>query len=376
MRAVPQMYLDVMRRSHAVDIKLDSYLDQVELADKIPVIDGSITYDATADLRRRIEFTVPLTDPQGRSWDPSDEVQHPLNYYGQRLHLQLGVGIGTTGWWWFDHGWFLITAWTVDENAQTVQVTAVDLSQLVDDARLYFSTSPGGRMTYATAFEYLLGDILPFTIQSGVPSGTVNRATIWERERRKNLDDLCNAWGTRWYVDDTGRVQVAPALTAVDSQTEPVSEVTWGPYGTLTARSRTAQRDRIYNAVVVTGKQSEDGSGIVPTAYAEQVGDGPISVSGPFGRRPKFFTSDYLVTDAQCLTVARQMLYDATVMTRSEPASAIPDYALELLDVVRVVSGSGSSFLGRVSSIKLPLTANGGAMELTVGNEPESEEES
>jgi hypothetical protein len=377
-RAYDPIYREILTTAHSILVQVQSWRGGVLLADNVPVLDGTITYDDTANLRRRLTLDVPLYDPVTRtSWDPGDNPNHPLNWYGQRLQVNIGVGTPSGGSIWFNHGWYLIDSWELSESAegQIISVSAVDLSQLIDDDRLYTVQTPLKGNTYRREFTTLLDGMLPVVFAPELPERTVNANTVWDRDRRKNLDDLCAAWGARWYVDDTGSARVEPAYTDVTSETVPDTVIQWGASGTIVERGRSGARGRLYNAVVVTGKQAEDSTEVQPFGWAEiRDINSPIRVLGPFGRRPRFYASDLLTTAAQCTATAKTMLADVSRVSRSEPVTAVPDYALEPGDVVQIRT-SGTRFTGRVQSIELPLTATAGPMTLTVSTVPEDNDD-
>jgi hypothetical protein len=277
-------------------------------------------------------------------------------------------------------GQVLINTWDVDETGEAVEVEAVDLAQLIADAKHYTIETPAPGTTYAREFERLAAGILPVRIADGLSlTATVNAATIWARERDKNLTKLCKAWGARWYVDDDGYLTAAPAYPDITDQTPPVVHLTGGTNGTVVARARSGTRERLYNAVVVTGRAVREDQATteppVPWAAAE-VRDprSPIRIDGPYGRRPKFYTSEMLTTSAECQATAIQMLAAASGVSRTEPVACVPDPSMDLGDVVRVVT-RGIPWTGRVQSFALPLTAAGGSMKVVVSNAPAANED-
>lgn len=376
MRAVSPGYRATLATSHGVRVNVSSWRSGTRLAAKVPISGGSITYDDTATLRRRLALTVPVEDPQALySWDPGDNANHPLANYGQQLHVELGI-IGPTGAAEvFNHGWYLITGWQLSEDDRTVTVTAVDLTQLLVDDRLYWTSGPGKSRTYRSAFTLLVHSNMPVVVDSALSSKTVNSATVWERDRIKNLDDLADAWGARWYIDDNGNAHASLAYTPVTQSTTPQLVLTSGVNGTVVNRSRDATRERLYNAVIVNGKTPSTTGAKQPFGYAQiTAASSPIRVTGPYGRKPRFYTSELLTTDAQCTATAQSLLPQVSSVSRSEPVLCVPDPSIELGDVLQVRT-QGSRFTGRVSSLTLPLGAEGGAMTVTLSNEPELDDE-
>jgi hypothetical protein len=370
MRGHPPNWPAVLAASHTVSVRVSAWRGGRLLADWVPVLDGQIVYDDTAQLRRRLSVTVPAHDPQtGMSWDPGGSPLHPLAAYGQRLNVILGAGAFL-----FDHGWYLVTAWSVDEADQTVRVDAVDLAQLVIDARHYRAETSRAE-PYNAAFTRLINNILPVTISPSLPPRITPAGTVWARERDKNLADLTAAWPARWFVNDSGSAHADMPYADLTPDTTAQTRLVAGAAGTVISRSREQARDRLYNAVVATGKA--DGDNAAPYGTAEITrADNPLNVSGPFGRRPRFYASELLTSSEQCRLAAAAILPAAAATSRTEPITAIPDPALELGDIAQVHTPAGGVFLGRVSGITMPLTATGGAMTVTVTNGPELADES
>lgn len=213
MRPTSPTWPHVIPAAHHVAATVESWRSGALLADSIPITSGSITYDDTATLRRRVTLTVPARTPDGTVWDPGSNPAHPLAAYGQRLHIRAGIQHPAGPTELLDHGWYLITEWERPENEGELTVTGVDLAQLLADARHYRTETPGKNNTYAAEFARLADNILPTLTDPHLPSRKVNALTVWDRDRTRNLDDLCEAWGARWYVDDQGRLAAAPDYT-------------------------------------------------------------------------------------------------------------------------------------------------------------------
>ncbi|MCF2529378.1 DUF5047 domain-containing protein [Yinghuangia soli] len=372
MRARSPAWDYVIPSCHGIAAEVTSWRSGVQLG-AVPLLGGEITYDDTALLRRRLTLSVPNRMPDGRSFDPGDDAAAPLAVYGSRLRVMAGIVHPNGSTELLRHGWYLVTEWERDEAARTVEVTAVDLAQLLDDARHLGTESPPAGSTYAAEFTRLVDGLLPVRIAPGLPDRRIPPGTVWDRERPKNLTELCRAWGARWFIDDDGYATAAPAYSDVTPATPTDVRFVSGRRGTVVNRRRAASRDRLYNAVVATGKAPPESSSYAPSAVAT-IDSGPIAWDGPYGRKPRFYQSDLLVTNDQCQEAARNILARSSSVSRSEPITAVPDPALELGDVAQVLTG-GQSFTGRVSSIKLPLIADG-PMEVTVTNQPAQEEES
>lgn len=352
--------------SHDVVTIVDAYLDGQLTAASVPIISGTITYDATARITRRLEIEVPARDQNGRSFDPSGDPTHPLAAYGQRLQVRTGITLPGGVIELMNQGWYLITDWSRTDAGGTVIVQAQGLTRLLQDARLYHPYAPGPTDLREVIPE-LLDDIVPSVIESTLPERSTSSQKIWQRDRLEALDDLADAWPARWDIDDDGAAHFYPPYAEITPSSVPVRVLQDGVNGTVVDRDRTGSRDRIRNAVVVTGAVAA--SGAVPSFTAERL-TGPMRVSGPFGRVPLFYTSDMITTVQQAIGTANSMLARRALLSRTENVVAVPDPALELGDIVRIYT-EGDALLGRAQSITLPLTAAQGAMRCSVATDPE-----
>ena len=372
MRAMSPAWRQLIRYSHRVITRADSWLAGQQLAAAIPVESGTITYDDTGTLKRRLSLTVPAQTPTA-TWDPAGNPAAPLAAYGQRLHVATGISYPNGAVELADHGWYLLTSWERDDAEGTITVEAFDLAQLVADDRLPEPSSPPPGATYVSEFTRLIGANLPVVIDPGLTDKAISGSVVWERERDTALNTLCAAWPARWYVGDDGAAHAAPAYPAVLANTAPVIELTDGEAGTVVTRARRGDRGALYNVLVADGRQPDDGSAR-PHAVA-QITDpaSPVRASGPYGRVVRFYESDLITTQPQAQATADSLLITYASAGRVESATAVPDPALQLGDVARIYTKDGHAYTGRTTGLALPLTAKEGAMTVTIGTLPAEE---
>ncbi|CAM5600236.1 hypothetical protein SSPIM334S_02371 [Streptomyces spiroverticillatus] len=385
MRPSSDIYQQLITTSHDVVCEVSAWMGPGEytpyrlLAARVPVTSGTIQYDDTATLRRRLNITVPIRDPENATnWDPQGDPAHPLAVFGQQLNVRIGLTLPNGEVELFNHGWYLISEWSVDELERTVSVTAVDVAQRIVDERLMIARGPWSTAkTYAAEFRLMASVVRtdPYVDPRLSITKKVNPATIWERDRAKNLDDLCTAWPGRWFIDDEGRPHAAPPLPEVTPTTRPDVDLVSGARGTVVNRARTGTRERLYNTVVAIGKTGDELSSRPPwVSKSIETPGSPIHPQGPYGYKPRFYQSDLLTTSKQCMDAAKALLPKVAAIGRTEPINVLPDYRVELGDVARVRT-DGGDFTGHVTAITLPLTADGGHMQVTLANVPDTPEE-
>lgn len=374
MRAVSARWASGIATSHRVVSTVDSYYDGA-LIRSIPILSGTITYDDTATLRRRVTFEAPAQDSDGVSLLPGTNPLAALACYGQILRIKAGIAYADGTQELLSQGRYLITDWRVTQTGERIQVQACDLRQLIDDAKFFSpQANLGAASSYYTEFQRLIQQwpgIKRAIPVAPLPSTLTDRGlpdTVWDRERGGALDTLTAAWPARWYIDDDGVATLAAPYPSTLG--DPVATLHDLGSGTVVDRTSSGSRSRISNAVIVTGAAPASGGG---TPWSGKTIDFPgavLNVSGPFGPKARFFSTPILDTYDACDVAAETLMLKTQAQGRTEDASVVPDPSLELGDVVSVVTEERGTFTGRVQSIALPLTARQGAMSITVTNTP------
>lgn len=319
----------VLTRSYRPYLAVESWRDGVLLADDIPVTDASEEGNRGDRIPERVTFAVPRID-RGVSWSPSTP-EHPLAANGQRLFVKLGIGVQGAAVEWFQRGVFLIkNAVTVDD---VVNVTAVGMLQLVDEARLISPYQPTG--TLASTIRGLMEPALTVAVSASLTDRAVPTAGInWDEDRLGAVLELLDAWPATAYVDPAGFLQVVPATQSTTS----VLSITDGTGGTIRAVTGTSTRDGVSNAVVARGAGS-DGAQIQGVAY--DYSGSATSYGGPFNPLPVpfFYFSPLLTTLEQCTTSANTILQRRLRNAgRQFEVEMVPNPALQLGDVVTLSS--------------------------------------
>ncbi|MFE3071781.1 hypothetical protein [Streptomyces sp. NPDC059247] len=378
MRPVSDRWAATIASSHAIETSVFASLGD-ELLTMVPIIGGTITYDVTARGRRRCQIAVPLR-AEGRTWDPGSDPAHPLAAYGQRLHISTGVkhpGGATES---LDQGRFLITSTRTDEVEGVVTVTGSDLMQLMQECRVV--GNPWGGFGINTTYQEVIDhlsyvglknwwvedpQILFYSFAPGMVDRNIGAPMdIPERtDRMEPLETLCAAWPADMSVNDSGYLEFRPPVTKPAAQA--VARIAGEATGTLITRGRTQARQRVYNDVIARGTDPATGEqralGIANKAT------GPLSIFGPYGWITRWYDSPLLTTNAQAQKTAQTLLARGLLYALTEEVTAVPNPALELNDTVDVVTATGGTFRGLISSITLPLSASGGPMTLTVTTE-------
>src|SRR5690606_17744472 len=364
--ATPQDYEPVVSGSHTLLTHVRLVTDFPTGYDPdgvdIPVRSGTVELDATADVFATLDLEIPGVDPAtGRPWFPRRAVD-PLAPYGAELFVRVGVDLG-------DHTlWSPLGYFRIDDLDQSdapdgpIRISGSDRMAGVIDARLVEPMEFSRSATYAQVVTALVQDAHPLAVVAfDDDSGdrAIGRRLIVEEDRYEALRDLAESLGKLVWWDGEGILRVADAPDA----TVPVWHVRAGRHGVLVSAQRRVTRQGIYNAVVAQGEATSG-----TPARAVVVDDGPLSPTrwgGPFGKVPRFYSSPLLTTREQARAAAARSLRRSIGMPDSGSLGAVTNPALRPHDPIRVTLRDGSRDLHIVDTVSIPLTVEGGPMQLT-----------
>lgn len=333
MLPVSTAFLASVRTSHRITSRARIITPGATGADPpgidLAVIDGSVTLDATADVRGRLDLTL------AEAWPAGFTTAH-LVPYGTEIAVSRGVLFGNGAIERAPLGIYRITA-VEQEDAPTgpLQISAEDRMSGLVEARLIAPVQYLASNTYGDVVGDLVSAVYPDVViewDDDTETDTLGRTAIAEEDRHGFLKDLITSLGKVWWFDYRGVLVIKDP----PDPTEPVWDVDAGAAGALVHASRTLSRENVYNAVVATG-EALDG---VPPPYAVVFDLDPTSVTwwdGDFGKVPRFYSSPFIKTNAQALKAATNMLAEVLGLPYAVDLGAVPNPALEPLDAVRVV---------------------------------------
>jgi hypothetical protein len=316
----------------------------------IPILDGDVVMDGTADVRSTLDLT---TD--GGLWPT--RASSLLTPYGNEIHVRRGVKFGNGTVEWVSLGYFRIdTPEQRQAPTGTIRVSAQDRMAGITEARMLAPVQFPIGTTLGAIFTRLVTEVYPWaTIQwdDGTNLATLGRALICEEDRYQFLADLVTAAAKTWYWDHRGVLVIkTPAASGA-----PVWDVTHGEGGVLVELSRRLTRRGVYNGVVATGEAADTR---VP-ARAVAVDANPSSPTywyGSFGKVPRFFASPLLGTNAAAQAAANTLLRQYLGLPYNVDFDAVPNPALEPGDPVNITY-PGRAETHVLDRLTVPLTASG-----------------
>lgn len=318
---------------------------------EIPVMDGSVDLDSTADVRASLSLT---TTPD--LWPES--ATSLLAPYGNELFVERGIYFGNGARELVSQGYFRIYSTSQDGLRSSISLGAKDRMSGIKDARLVTPIQFAQGTTFRDTFESLVTGVYPnatFEYDFDPDTEAFAKSYVAERDRYGFLADMVASQGKVWYWDYRGVLQVRDA----PNPNLPVYDVTHGRDGVLVSFDRSLSREGVYNAVVATGESPGD----LPPVRAIAYDVGPLSPTyyfGDFGTVPRFYSSSFITTETQAKSSARSILSRAIGLPYSIGFSTIANPALEPLDPVRVsYPGHEGGETHVIQRLSLPLTAQG-----------------
>lgn len=335
-------------------VRVESWYDDTLVDDDVPVSAGTLEVDRGSNVPERLTLTVPRFD-RGTNYTPV-ETDAPLSANGQKLRVQVGIGLAGGTVEWLQLGWFVITR--SEPRGDQVDVEAAGLLWLVQEARLINPLQPTGTMV--SAIRQIVEPALTVSVDAALTDraiGTLN----YDDDRLSALMTTLAAWPATADVTADGYLYV----TTADDPSLSVLTLTDGVGGTVIQASGSSTRDGVYNAVVAQG-QTSDGQVVRGVAFDYT---GPKRAEGPFNPLPVplYFDSPLLTTVAQAQAAANTRLQTLRRTTsRTFEVEMVPHPAVQTGDRFTLVTDAYGTFDAVVESLRLPLLADGGSEALTV----------
>jgi hypothetical protein len=350
--------LAVVQGGYTMDIRAESWLGGLLLADNIPIADGSETRDRSLSVPEQITITVPRRD-RGYDWDPGTDPAHPLAAYGQMLRIDYGVDVGGHMEW-INRGWFLITESSTDGD--TVSVSCQGLLTLIAEANLISPFQPSSSDTLVSVIRALVEPALTVSFDGTLIDRAVPLGMQWDSDRLGAVTEVLTAWGAAERVTEDGYLLIEPVSDAGAS----VLSISDDPEtGTVVRWQGATTRDGAFNVVVAQGEDAS-GNQIQGVSY-DSDGTSPYQYGGSFNPLPVPFPyqSSLLTTVAQCrTTAAAQLKLLRRQAFRKLQVTMVPHPGLVPGDIVSVTGAGLTSARCAIESLSLPYSP--GEQSLTV----------
>lgn len=325
-------FLWTIARSHRIATRATLFQpnDNLELT---TTMDGSVICDARAAIRRRCDVLISL--PADSPLIPSIPTD-PITPYGNEIKLERGVYYPNGEAEYASLGVFLIRTVDVDDSGDDFQVriTGMDRAQRIIDARFEAPYQVAVGTNLGTAILTAIQDAYP-DVEYSFPVVTyTSTATLIAEEgsdRWEFCQKMATSLGMDLYFDANGVLVLEPMNLTV-----PAWQIVEGNNGVLLRIARGWTREGTYNRVIATGENLGDGVAPVRGVATDDDPNSPTYYSGPYGRVPMFYTSEFLTTNTQCANAASSILQRQLGTTQTVSFGSLVNPKLKPGDLVTV----------------------------------------
>lgn len=323
MRSASTAFAAAVAGSHQIAVRVDVIADGTVIAEDIPIVSGRVTFDRRAERLARLDVTV--ADPV-RIPEDADDVLTPFGY---ELAVWRGVEL-PDGPELLPLGVFPIQRSDVDGVTLLSEISTVDRSQLVADARFEDDYQIAAGTNYAAAIEALIADGVSGLTYLFPSIGHVTPLLTFaaQEDRWVAAQSMARSCGMEILFDGLGRcvMRPEPAFTGT-----PVATIAEGV--NMTGVGLSLDRQGAYNRVIAIGRNASTGDQFSGVATDDNPAS-PTYYFGRFRKRSRFYFSEFLASAAQAASAASAILTANLGVARAVDFAAIPDPRLECSDVV------------------------------------------
>lgn len=383
MYAVSTRFLDTLRDSHSFYTYAELWYNGSLTRGNIAVVDGSITVDRTAQIRRQLSVTL------GDTTLFPKYVQSPLAPFGAEIRIYQGLQYLDNTQEVVPLGVFTIEE--VDREDSPSQqygglpvITAYDRSQVLKRDQFIQPADYSG-WSIRDAIQKIVGMALPsvtVVFDPALGDATLPGGTIFNQDRLSAVQALATSLGGESYFDVEGVLQVVPVPTltqanlaaglinpawVVDASTTAAQANGAKPKGVLVTALRGISRTNAFNAVAVYG--NANGSDPQPYAIALDTdsrspsywgGTTASATPGPYGHVPDIQQISTVTSTAQAQTTANALLANSLGAARSLSFQSLHNPALEAGDLLKFIFSDGTVELHLLDSFSVPLNPSSG----------------
>lgn len=309
----------LLGRSHGVTARVTASVNGSDFV--LPVAltpGGTVGVDGKSPARRTLGCTLQaaITDPEV---DPTSA----------ELRVEYGMQDPASGTiYWTPVGTFVITD-AEEAGLGLVTIKGVDRWQRVVDARFEQPrTTSGNTVTAITNLLTEADSRITVVVDVGL-SGT-HLTSLWDVDRGEAITKLARSIGAIVYFRPDGVARIARVPSLGDTSYWQIGR---GPGGAKSSSRRGVTRSKTYNAFAVTGQPGGD----LPPVYAVARDNDPASKTrygGPFGKRPRRYTTSLITTQLQAQAAADAGLAQWLGVARTLSVAAPPNPGLDAGDVI------------------------------------------
>jgi hypothetical protein len=341
-----------LAQSHSITVRATAY--GIFGTQEIPVGGGQVVSDAGSQVRRTATLETSLA-----LWpvDPRSIIQ----VTGTEIQVDYGIvipGVAEPEWVPLIRGLLSKASRTRPiPTSGTLPLQLVDrAAKVAQDKFLAPAQTVSSALTTAE-IRRLIQESLGVDVPVVDRTGSTKVAPVLEIEKERwadGVERLSDSIGAEVFFDPQGSGVIRYQPTLSDA---PVWVVASGSGGALVERGDELDREGVYNGVVVTGERT-DGTAPVTATVWDTDPTSPTYYLGPFGRKPRSYSSPLLTTVAQCQAAGAAILARYKGANAKVSISMIVNPALEAGDVI-TLRDEGASQLHIIDKVTVPLSPAG-----------------
>jgi hypothetical protein len=344
----------VITRSHTIDVKA-VVVSPVFGTRNIPILDGEVTDDAGSQVRRTATI---VTDPN--LWPVTS--QDLLTPFGTTCTIYRGIVLpGYAEPEWVPQGLYHLDKNSRTRRADSISAATlklVDPSQRVAEARLEAPEQTVEGATYVAEITRYIRGALGLNYPVIDLTGSTAVCPVMEIARERWADGvvkLADAIAAEVLFDDIGQAVIRRVPTLADP---PVWYAKTGPGGNVLETSEEWNRDLVWNEWIVSGARS-DGTEPVTVTVADTDPLSATYISGPFGKKTRFYSSPVITTAPQATAAGQAMLSRSQGLACKVDFSLFPNPALRSGDVIDLEDAELGRAVHIIDKVAVPLTPQG-----------------
>lgn len=334
---VSAKWLPALATDHGLSVKINVLYDGDILAEDVDFTDGSIKVDRGSETRRSLSLTI--ADPSQYPIAETDK----FSVYGQQIYVEGGITYLDGSAERVPLGVFIITNVSGNIHTGPLTITGAGLELMLKRALWDTATSTAGYTSIASFVEtHILATIPGASFTDDSTNGYKRIASkTWDANTDKwaALDEAAKAVGAELFCNANGTFVLAD-IPDPDDLTKPVVwDVTTGEHGVMVSADMALTADGVYNRVVVTGENAEEGTAPVRAEAKITNPLDPLRYGGPFGKVSKAYSSSLVTDSPSALYTANALLRKYRAPNRTVSLSTVPNMALDASDRIRVNYG-------------------------------------
>lgn len=374
MYSVSQRYLNTVASGGKVVTVADLYKNGTLLYGKMAVTGGSVSVDATADIRRSASIDV-INPARVQGTVKSGLIEDLFGlgglknqsdiFFGSEIVISSGFDYGLGRTELVPLGRFMVWSASLDfGRGDVISLDLFDRAKYLEQTTILKIWDASGKSAQAT-IQSLVNNSLPFTetviFEAGLQDLTLAGGSTYDTNHIDAILDIADMMGAEFFFDINGHPQCRKkrSITSSTTSSSAVYSALCNSGGVITSLSRSATRDNVYNGVGVYGTAPDDST---PQPYGEAFdmnSSSPTYWQGSFGKAYSRVDRPELTSAASCMAAAQSILNSSISQVQPAQFEMLPNFALDTGDIILVGYPDDTKEIHVIQTLEQDLDAAG-----------------